>query len=122
MLNYIEENQIVTLSLNDGKANAVSHAFVEDMNKALTKRRALQKRSSLKACLAIFAGFDLEEFKKGPEATSALVNKGGRMLPHLHLAPASDAAVTGHAIAAARLCYSRQMSEWAWMANTDQCQ
>ena len=45
MLNYIEENQIVTLSMNDGKANAVSHAFVDDMNKALDQAKALQKRS-----------------------------------------------------------------------------
>ena len=43
MLNYIEENQIVTLSMNDGKANAVSHAFVDDMNKALDQAEGSAK-------------------------------------------------------------------------------
>ena len=43
MLNYKEENQVVTLSMNDGKANAVSHAFVDDMNKALDQAEGSAK-------------------------------------------------------------------------------
>ena len=102
MLNYMEENQIVTLSMNDGKANAVSHAFVDDMNKALDQAAGSAKAIIIEGMPGKFsAGFDLEEFKKGPEATSALVNKGGRMLHRIFTLPQPViAAVTGHAIAA----------------------
>jgi len=95
-------DQAAVLRFDDGKANVVGHAFIDAMNEGLD----LAEKES-KAVLIIgrperfSAGFDLSEFKKGPEASRALLKKGSEMFLRMYSHPQPlIAACTGHAIAA----------------------
>jgi enoyl-CoA hydratase len=105
MLEFNVDNGVAVLSIDDGKANAVSHSFLDSLEESL--QRALEEASAvvLAGRDGVFsAGFDLNEFKKGPEATEALVVKGGQRLTDLFTHPQPVvAACTGHAIAAGAL-------------------
>ena len=105
MLTFSLENRVAVLDLDDGKANAISYAFTEAVNQALD--RASQEAGAVvlvgrpgRFC----AGFDLNEFKKGPEATEKLLGAGAQMLLRLFKHPQPVvAACTGHAIAGGAL-------------------
>ncbi|MEM7018223.1 MAG: crotonase/enoyl-CoA hydratase family protein [Pseudomonadota bacterium] len=101
-MSYSQEGDIAILALDDGKANAVGHDLIDGVNEALDRAEKEAKALVLAGRAGVFsAGFDLKEFKKGPEATVALVNKGGQMLLRLFSHPQPIiAACSGHAIAA----------------------
>jgi enoyl-CoA hydratase len=99
---FSKHDNIALLHFDDGKANAVSHDFINEMNAGLDQAEAECEAIIIMGREGKFsAGFDLSEFQKGPEATMSLVNAGGKML---HRIFTSDlpvvAASTGHAIAA----------------------
>lgn len=102
MLNYTIQDDVAHVGLDDGKANAVGHEFVDAMNEGLD--RALVDASSVLVTgrPGLFsAGFDLKEFDKGADATSALVNKGAHMLLRIFTHPQPVViACAGHAVAA----------------------
>ncbi|CAA0118987.1 putative enoyl-CoA hydratase [Halioglobus japonicus] len=101
-MNYELQNNIAIVTFDDGKANVVSPAFIDSINDALD-RAENQKASAviLSGRDGMFsAGFDLGEFKKGPEAGLALVSKGMQLLIRLYSFPLPlIAACTGHGIA-----------------------
>jgi enoyl-CoA hydratase len=101
-MSYQLSNNIAMVSLDDGKANVVGHHFLDNVNSALD--RAGQDCAGaviLRGREGMFsAGFDLGEFKKGPEAGMAMVTKGMQLLIRMYGFPLPVvAACTGHAIA-----------------------
>jgi enoyl-CoA hydratase len=101
-MNYEVNNNIVTLTFDDGKANVVGQSFLDDINAGLD--RAEQEKAGaviLRGREGMFsAGFDLGEFKKGPEQGLAMVKRGFELLIRLYSFPLPlVAASTGHGIA-----------------------
>lgn len=102
VMTYSLEGDVAILAFDDGKANAVSHAFIDAMNEGLDAALKEAKAVVISGRAERFsAGFDLSEFKKGPEATATLLNRGTEMFYRLFAHPQPViAACTGHAIAA----------------------
>ena len=101
-MKYETNNNIVTLTFDDGKANVVGHQFLEDINQGLD-RAEKEQAGAVILCgrEGMFsAGFDLGEFKKGPEQGMAMVKRGFELLVRLYSFPLPlIAACTGHGIA-----------------------
>lgn len=101
-MNYEKNNNIATITIDDGKANVVGVAFLDAINEALDRAEndkvgavVLTGREGM-----FSAGFDLGEFKKGPEAGMAMVARGMALLIRLYGYPLPlIAACTGHGIA-----------------------
>ena len=101
-MNYELQNNIAVVTIDDGKANVVGPTFLDNINEALD--RAEQEKPGaviLRGRDGMFsAGFDLGEFKKGPEAGMAMVARGMQLLIRLYSFPLPIvAACTGHGIA-----------------------
>ena len=96
------EDEIAVISLDEGKANAVSHSLIDAVNDGLNKAESEAKAVLIRGKPNIFsAGFDLKEFKKGPEATKQLVTRGTEVLLRIFMHPQPVIAeCTGHAVAA----------------------
>ncbi|MFP6806638.1 MAG: crotonase/enoyl-CoA hydratase family protein [Pseudomonadales bacterium] len=96
------EGDVAIMRFDDGKANAIGHAFVDAMNEGLDRAEKEAKAVLIIGRPGRFsAGFDLSEFKKGPEASQALLKKGSEMFLRMYGHPQPlVAACTGHAIAA----------------------
>jgi enoyl-CoA hydratase len=92
---------VAILRIDDGKANAVSHRFLDDVNAGLDRAEQQAGAVILRGRQGMFsAGFDLAEFKKGPEATIALARRGFELLVRLYGLPLPlVAACSGHGIA-----------------------
>ena len=101
-MNYELNNNIATLTIDDGKANVVGHDFLDEINAGLDRAEAEQAGAViLKGREGIFSGgFDLGEFKKSPEEGMAMVGRGFELLVRLYSFPLPlVAACTGHGIA-----------------------
>ena len=101
-MKYESENNTVTLTFDDGKANVVGHTFLSDINAGLD--RALEEKAGaviLRGRAGMFsAGFDLKEFEKGVEEGLTMVRGGFELLVRLYSFPLPlVAACTGHGIA-----------------------
>ena len=93
---------IAILTFDDGKANAVSHDFIDDMMSGLDNAETNAKAVVILGKPGVFsAGFDLKEIQKGPSEANALVDRGAQMLFRLFAFPQPViAGCTGHAVAA----------------------
>lgn len=102
---YSLENDIATLTMDDGKANAYGPTMIEALSDAFDKAEKEAKAIVLTGRPGVLsAGFDLKVMREGPEATSAMVNAGAELLLKLYLHPLPlVVAATGHAIAAGAL-------------------
>lgn len=102
MINYTAHGDVAILTMDDGKANALGHALIDQLNEVLDRTVEEAKAVVITGRPGLFcAGFDLKEFDKGHDATMALVNKGARLLLRIFSHPQPVvAACTGHAIAA----------------------
>jgi enoyl-CoA hydratase len=101
-MNYESNDNIVTITFDDGKANVVGTQFLDDIKVVLDRAEAEQAGAViLRGRDGMFSGgFDLAEFKKGPEAGMAMVKRGFELLVRLYSFPAPlVAACTGHGIA-----------------------
>ncbi|MGI9294608.1 MAG: crotonase/enoyl-CoA hydratase family protein [Pseudomonadales bacterium] len=100
-MDYALNDSIATFHIDDGKANAVSHSFLDEINLHLDRAEKEAKAIILRGRDGMFsAGFDLGEFKKGPEATIALVRRGFELLVKLYSYPLPVvAACSGHGVA-----------------------
>lgn len=89
------------LRIDDGKANVVGHSFLDDVNAGLDRAESEAKAVILRGREGMFsAGFDLGEFKKGPEAGVALARRGFELLVRLYSYPLPlVAACSGHGVA-----------------------
>jgi len=101
-MKYELDNNLATITFDDGKANVVGPTFLDDINARLD--RAQQEKVGaviLRGREGMFSGgFDLGEFKKGPEAGRAMVHRGFELLVRLYSFPLPlVAACTGHGIA-----------------------
>jgi enoyl-CoA hydratase len=94
-------DNIAILRFDDGKANAVGHSFLDQVNDGLDRAEKEAKAVILRGREGMFsAGFDLKEFQKGPEATIALARRGFEFLLRLYSYPLPVvAACSGHGIA-----------------------
>ena len=101
-MNYELNGSIVTLTFDDGKANAVGPEFLDNINAGLDRAEEEQAGAViLRGREGMFSGgFDLGEFKKGPEPGMAMVKRGFELLVRLYSFPLPlVAASTGHGIA-----------------------
>jgi enoyl-CoA hydratase len=101
-MNYEQHGSVALLHFDDGKVNCVGHDFVAGMNEGLDRAAAEARAVVILGREGKFsAGFDLDEFKKGPAEAMALLDAGARMLLRLFSHPQPVvAACSGHAIAA----------------------
>ena len=105
MLSYSLHDKVAVIGLDDGKANAVGHGFVDAMTEGLDRAEKEAAAVVLTGREGVFsAGFDLKEMAKGAKEQAALVNRGAAMLLRLFSFPQPVvAASAGHAIAAGAL-------------------
>lgn len=101
-MDYHINEGLVTITMDDGKANVVGPAFIQAMNAALD--RALAEGAVaviLRGREGMFSGgFDLAEFEKGLEEGLAMVKGGFALLIRLYSFELPlVAASTGHCIA-----------------------
>lgn len=102
MVDYTQQGAVAVLSLDDGKANAISHDVINGLQAGLDRSETEAKAVVLAGRPGMFSGgFDLKEIAKGPDAALALVGKGAHLLCRLFSFPQPVVvACTGHAIAA----------------------
>jgi enoyl-CoA hydratase len=105
VIDYTLSDKTAIIRMDDGKANALSYAMMDEVQEALT--RAEQEASAVvltgrpgRFC----AGFDLREMMKGAESARALVTRGADFLLRLYLFPRPlVVACSGHALAGGAL-------------------
>jgi enoyl-CoA hydratase len=100
-LSYELRGPVALLRLDDGKANAITLAVIEELHRALDRAKEEATAVVLAGRTGRFsAGFDLGTFAKGPAAAGELVKAGGRLALEIYGHPLPVvAACTGHAIA-----------------------
>jgi enoyl-CoA hydratase len=98
---YRLDRDVAVVNLDDGKANALTHAVIEALNAAIERAS-----SEAKALVVIgrdgkfSAGFDLSVMTAGPQQARDLLHAGGMMALNFYLAPIPVVfGVTGHALA-----------------------
>ena len=102
---YRLEGTTAVVTMDDGKANALSDAMIAELGEALA--RAEKEATSL--VLAgradrFSAGFDLKVMMSSPEAAKTLLRSGSDLLMRLYGSPLPIvAACTGHALAGGAL-------------------
>lgn len=101
IVSYEQRGAVALLRMDDGKANAMSGAWVAAMGAALDRAEREAKAVVLVGRPGRFsAGFDLKVMMSSPDAARALVLEGGAlMLRCLELRLPLVTACTGHAIA-----------------------
>jgi enoyl-CoA hydratase len=102
---YALDGAVAVITIDDGKANALTHEVLDDLRGALD-----QAESEATAVLLVgrdgrfSAGFDLSVMTSGEEQMRALVIDGARFLVRLFTFPLPVVtACTGHALAAGAL-------------------
>ena len=99
------ENDIAILHMDDGRANALGHAMIGELNAALDRAEKDAKAILITGRENRFcAGFDLEVMASGPENVGKLVGAGAELLLRLYEYRLPVVmACTGHALAAGGL-------------------
>ena len=99
------EDGIATITLDDGKANALGFTMIEHINKALDEAEAAADVIIMTGREGVMtAGFDLKVMRNEPERVMDLVTQGGQMLVRIFASPKPVLlASTGHGIAAGAL-------------------
>ncbi|PIE19980.1 MAG: enoyl-CoA hydratase [Proteobacteria bacterium] len=101
IVTYEQRDEIALVTMDDGKANALSHAMLEQLRAAMARARAEAKAVILAGRPGRFSGgFDLRVMGAGPQAVIDLVGAGGELFLELYAHPQPLVmAVTGHALA-----------------------
>jgi enoyl-CoA hydratase len=102
---YRLEGSTAILTMDDGKANALSAEMLSELSEALTRAETEATAVVVAGRPGRFcAGFDLKIMMSGPEAATALVRAGAQLLMRLYGSPLPVvAACTGHAMAGGAL-------------------
>lgn len=104
-IEYRMAGDIAVVTVDDGKANALSSAVLKELESALD-RAATEARAVVLAGRPgmLSAGFDLEVMRRSPGAMRGLVTEGANVLLRLFAFPKPVVvACTGHAMAAGAL-------------------
>lgn len=98
---YQSEETYAIITINNGKANAISHEVIAGLNASLDKAAEEKKVVILTGKTGFFsAGFDLKVMSKSPESAKELVTKGSKLsLRMLSFPQPIIVACSGHAIA-----------------------
>ncbi|MCI2229069.1 crotonase/enoyl-CoA hydratase family protein [Polaribacter sp. MSW13] len=101
LVTYQSEENFAIVTINNGKANAISHEVIEGLNASLDKAEKENKVVILTGKAGIFSGgFDLKVMKESPESAKELVTKGSKFsLRMLSFPQPIIVACSGHAIA-----------------------
>ena len=101
LVTYELNDGIATITLNNGKANALSHEVFEGLNAALDQAEQDKAIVILTGQPGMFSGgYDLKEMQKGPKEAMALVKVGSTLTRRLSAFPRPViTACSGHAIA-----------------------
>jgi enoyl-CoA hydratase len=104
-LSYRLEGDVAVLTMDDGKANALSHEMIGALRKALDRAEGEAGAVALLGRAGRFcAGFDLAVMGGGPEAARELVTAGAELLLRLYEFPRPTViGAGGHALAAGAL-------------------
>lgn len=96
---------VAVITLDDGKANAISPAVLDGLHAALDQAESEARAVVLAGRPGRFsAGFDLATMTESTESMRSLVSAGARLLMRLYgLAQPTVVACTGHALAAGAL-------------------
>jgi enoyl-CoA hydratase len=102
---YQVSGDIAVLTIDDGKANALSHEVIEALDAGLDRATGEAKAVVIAGKPGMLsAGFDLGVMKSGPQAMQKLVTVGAEFLLRLYTFPKPVVvACTGHAMAAGAL-------------------
>jgi enoyl-CoA hydratase len=102
LLRYELDGTAAVITLDDGKANAISHEMADAINGALDRAEADQARAVVLAGRPgrFCAGFHLPTMQESVGSARDLLRVGGELALRLYLFPAPVVlAVTGHALA-----------------------
>lgn len=101
LVRYEVQDKVAVLTMDDGKANALSVAMIDAIMAALARAEGEASAVVLTGRPDKFcAGFDLRVMMSGPEHAIALLGKGGELLLRLFEYPLPLViAATGHALA-----------------------
>lgn len=99
------KGDVALVTMDDGKANALSHAMLDGLDEQLDRAEKEAKALVLAGREGKFcAGFDLKTMMAGPESAAGILRKGGELLLRLYTFPLPVvAACTGHALAGGAL-------------------
>lgn len=102
---YDLRDKIAVITMDDGKANALSYALMDALDGALDRADKEASAVVLTGRRGRFsAGFDLAEMMGGVDKARALVSRGADMLLRLYALPMPlVVAVSGHALAGGAL-------------------
>ena len=105
LVSYTLENQVATVVMDDGKANALSKPMIDALLAALTRAEGEAGAIVLAGRADRFcAGFDLRVMMSGPDNAKALLAAGSELLLRLYGATIPLViACTGHALAGGAL-------------------
>ncbi|MGK0422380.1 MAG: enoyl-CoA hydratase [Polaribacter sp.] len=98
---YTSAENYAIITINNGKANAISHEVIVGLNASLDKASEENKVVILTGKTGFFsAGFDLKVMAKSPDSAKELVTKGSKLsLRMLSFPQPIIIACSGHAIA-----------------------
>ena len=101
LVSYKSEDSYAIITIANGKANAISHELISQLNVALDKAAAKKKVVILTGQTGILsAGYDLKVMKDGPDSAKELVTAGSKLaLKMLSFPLPIIIACSGHAIA-----------------------
>ena len=101
LVHYEVNDKVAVITMDDGKANALSMAMIDALLGALARAEAEASAVVLTGRPDKFcAGFDLRVMMSGPEQAIALLGKGGELLLRLFEYPLPLViAANGHALA-----------------------
>lgn len=104
-VSYRLEGDVAVITIDDGKANAISHGILAGLTKALDQAESEARAVVLVGREGKFsAGFDLAAMTESTESMRNLVTAGARFLTRLYgIGLPTVAACTGHALAAGAL-------------------
>ena len=90
------------MRFDDGKANAIGHAFMDALNEGLDRAQRDERAVVITGREGMFSGgFDLKEINRGPDEARAIMTRGAALMHRLFTWPRPLVmACTGHAVAA----------------------
>lgn len=104
-LSYRLDDTVAIITMDDGKANAISPAVLEGLDALLDRAQSEARALLIEGRPGKFsAGFDLSVMTAGPEPMRGLVTQGAEFLSRLYEFPLPTvAACSGHALAGGAL-------------------